>query len=724
MDAGETGGAFLDGWNRAHFGLTNAGFLADEATGTDPAAHPYVYTHHGNVARYVSYLFTLVGLDQIPIQLLFAMAITVIGFVFGYLFVKRLLGRTTALLIVLLAGTSYLGVLQWGPNLLRSWNFLVFFGAFYFTLRWRQDRANWTLIPVALCVLWIVLSDLSFAIAYLSALFFFVVIGQRSVRAILVGVSFIAVPTVLGLGVYLLVLTRELGWDTLLADLRYTYTIRNLTDQLATNQGSVYVDEFFAQFRASDVPFLEEARRFFADHHLEFWVLSGGSTNVLTVFFDILRKYGVQANGPLWYVSTVALAMSLFVGCIQWLRRQGGWRPDMVVVSIALIVLAGARLLLSNTRDPLLLGLWLVIALTAGRPIARIVGRFGHAHGRWSPRQVPRQVPRQPAKVEIAEWRGSRRAQRGIGLLFGGAATLALLILLSSSALVQDVFDQVGLAADVRPYVRAGVAIALALVGWAYIELVAPLLVRRLKLPTSDSERGLLSLTIGTLTEAPDPAGFLVYTTAFALGLVATLTIMGGYLTTFTMVPYRTLLVFVDLVMLALVGTALLRILRYGRPIARVGAAACLAVASYAWVSTQVTNIGTIRPVELASGPTLAQQYRGKTFVSTLSAPWVFYYTREWALNVTYPGAPRVFSPDQVYDALFPFQADYWSNPTKYERPEYYLCDSTPARANSPEVPDAAPDFCAQRARDMAAMGHVPEVIGDYFAIVRLTYPE
>jgi hypothetical protein len=181
-------------------------------------------------------------------------------------------------------------------------------------------------------------------------------------------------------------------------------------------------------------------------------------------------------------------------------------------------------------------------------------------------------------------------------------------------------------------------------------------------------------------------------------------------------------MVFLDLVLLAAVGTGLVRLAARGGGVGQAIGVAALALSVVAWVSPQVSNIQLAPPVEAASGRILEEHYQGKTFATNAYAPLVSYYTRQWVLNVTVPHANYLFLPENVHDAIFPFQADYWTNPSKYERPQYYLCDSSSARANAPSSPDAQPGYCAHQARQMADYGHVPEALGDYYAIVRLTY--
>lgn len=710
LDVGETSSAFLDGWNRVQFGFWNAGLLHDEATGPDSAAHPYIYSHSPNFPRLVSYVFTSAGFDSLPAQHLFTIAVSIVGLIYGYFFVKRLLGRTTALVTILLAGTDYLGILQWAPNLLRSFNIITFFGAFYYALRWRQERASWCLIPLAFFVFFIGLNDISFAAVYIAALFFFLILGEVQIRRLITALATCAVPLALAFGLYVVLLVRELGWSTLWSDVSLTYAVRNLTDQ-----GSVMVDEFFSPFRASDIPFLEQTRRFFIEHHITFWVLSNGSQGVLGDFLDVAHRYGVAAHGPLWYVSLAGWGVALGIGIFFWFRRSARWRPDAVIVGAALLIFIAARLLLGFDRDAFTLVLWLCLVLVGARPlVARLrLPRIVGGASTW--------VERVPTHPSLAGVPSGRKMQRGFGVVTGGIGTVLVLLVAAHLDPLQAALTQMGLAnADIAT-LEAVAAVLLVLVTWASLEWVVAR--ARPTLPIN-AYAGWWELATATLRCAPDSAGFLAYVAAFTLGILAGLTVLGGYLTTFTLVPYRTLLVFLDLVLLALVVTILLRLARHGSGFVRLLAIGTLAVGTLLWGATQITNTRAAPALELTSGRVLREGYRGKSFVSNVYPSVVSYYTREWSLWITLPRDNYVFLPENVHDLVFPFQADYWSNPTKYERPQYYLCDSTSARNNAPTSTDAAPDTCRQRAAIMAQHGHVPEVVGDYFAIVRLTYSD
>jgi hypothetical protein len=709
LDVGETSSAFLDGLNRAQFGFDNAGLLHDEATGPDSAAHPYLYSHNPNISRFVSYAFTSAGVDSLPVQHLFSMAITVVGLAFGYFFIKRLLGRTTALISIVLGATHYLGVLQWAPNLLRSFNILLFFGAFYYATRWRQERQMWCLLVLALFVFFIGLSDISLATVYVAALFFFLILGERKIYRVLALVLVSAGPLLLAFAAYVALLVRALGWDTLVTDLRYTYAVRNLTEQ-----GTVFVDEYVSVFRPSDIPFLEQARRFFMDHHVTFWVLSNGSAGVLKDFFEVMHKYGLAANGPLWFASLAMWGLVLIVSIFAWLQRSGGTRPDAIVVGIALGVLGGTRLIFGLNSDPFLLLVCVLIAIASARPIVKAT--FAVVERSLA------SLRRSTIEARVRAWLSTGRGQRGLGIAAGGAGTAVVLLIMVGVGSFRAILDALQAQGADRPETEAVAAILLVIALWATLEWSWPRLSRHAGSLRS-AEFNAFERAASPIRWAPDPAGFLSYVVAFSLGLLAGLALLGGYMTTFTLVPYRTLLVFLDVVLLAVLGTAGLRVAVQGKGPLRLLAFGGLALGSWLWGTTQIANTRTVPALQLAAGPILADHYRGKTFASNVYPSVLTYYTRQWVLWVSVPRQNYVFLPENVHDAIVPFQADYWDNPTKYERPDYYLCDSSSPRANAPDSAEAAPDYCRQRAELMAAHGHVPEVVADYFAIVRLVYP-
>ncbi len=62
---GEQFEAYHAALNIERFGWQWAG-LQDEATNPDPAAHPYLYTHHGNNGIYFSYLLYKLDSNRFP----------------------------------------------------------------------------------------------------------------------------------------------------------------------------------------------------------------------------------------------------------------------------------------------------------------------------------------------------------------------------------------------------------------------------------------------------------------------------------------------------------------------------------------------------------------------------------------------------------------------------------------------------------------------------------
>ena len=94
------------------FGFFDQFALQDYATSSDPAAHPYRYTHNPDFPMLYSFLLLQFGVDSLPAQNFTAIFVLLLGFAYMYLLLSLVLRTPLAgLVVVAIAATGYLGSL-------------------------------------------------------------------------------------------------------------------------------------------------------------------------------------------------------------------------------------------------------------------------------------------------------------------------------------------------------------------------------------------------------------------------------------------------------------------------------------------------------------------------------------------------------------------------------------------------------------------------------------
>lgn len=110
----------LEIWNPAEYG-----WLTAEATDPMRATTEDIYTHNPNGPRYLHYLLLLVGLRELPTQLL---VLALAGTTLTAWMLARTFGQPGLLVVALAVVLDYVGFLSWTVNTYRVWIFAVFFG--------------------------------------------------------------------------------------------------------------------------------------------------------------------------------------------------------------------------------------------------------------------------------------------------------------------------------------------------------------------------------------------------------------------------------------------------------------------------------------------------------------------------------------------------------------------------------------------------------------------
>ena len=130
--------------NIERFGWQWAG-VQDQATNPDPAAHPYLYIHHGNNGIYFSYLLFELGVRSLPMQNAVSILGSAGGLLLAYLCLRKLTGSIVfATLAMALLALDYELIRDWSVNIHRGLTYLSIFAAIYvFDEAARRNFRHW-----------------------------------------------------------------------------------------------------------------------------------------------------------------------------------------------------------------------------------------------------------------------------------------------------------------------------------------------------------------------------------------------------------------------------------------------------------------------------------------------------------------------------------------------------------------------------------------------------
>ena len=222
-DNNETYSAYAHARNMDMFGVANNAMLTDDGVGLHPEAHPFTYTHQGNLPRYFSYVFRKIGVLQLENQVLLAALICIVlSFWLGRRAFTSTAWAPLMPFFMFLLATDFLGVLQWWGNLFRTWHIPLFFCLFA-CVYWR--KAYW-LAFVSVFLLFQM--EFTYAAFTAGAFLLSVAATYRTPGSIIMAGSVIA-ASVLSVSVFIVQLVAHLGWDGFLYDLSTTFTARNST---------------------------------------------------------------------------------------------------------------------------------------------------------------------------------------------------------------------------------------------------------------------------------------------------------------------------------------------------------------------------------------------------------------------------------------------------------------------------------------------------------------
>lgn len=235
--------AYLAGLNFARFGLFNLSFVADYASGSDPAAHPYYYTHNPAFPMYICYVLIKAGITDIRFHNLIGVFFQFAGLMFSYLYIRAKLNNRFALCLLGLSVFNYLGVVIYGNNIFRSISWFCVWGALYFAhlLQIQQKTVNLYFVLAVIFLSLTVYFEISVAVFVVSYLLFDKFLNWQRYR--LKPLLFmLVIGTFLPLLVHTVNVANAIGLDTLIKD--FTYTLGNRTIGIPSRPE---IEKFYAE---------------------------------------------------------------------------------------------------------------------------------------------------------------------------------------------------------------------------------------------------------------------------------------------------------------------------------------------------------------------------------------------------------------------------------------------------------------------------------------------
>ena len=299
-DNNESFSAFIHARNLLQFGFSQSMGLTDEAYSHDPSAHPYVYTHEGNLPRVFVYLLMHLGLTRVEWQMaLLAVLVGSATIYFCFTFFSRAAGDVFAFLVCAVLATDYLSFLQWEVNSFRVWHGFFFFACLLCVqaLGGRHPRrvgAIWFLTCVALFYFEVVFAVFTVATSVSYALLIY---WQR--RDLVYRLGLIAgVGAAVAIGGLIAQSVADLGWAVAGRDLQLTILNRN----------------FFVQSGVEGAA--HRTLQFFLQHHIVYWRDNPDTRGYLriTSFLRTFGKFGLLVVTP-YLVSLMAIVT------VAWLLR-------------------------------------------------------------------------------------------------------------------------------------------------------------------------------------------------------------------------------------------------------------------------------------------------------------------------------------------------------------------------------------------------------------------
>ncbi|MGQ0676399.1 MAG: hypothetical protein ACT4N4_10005 [Rhodospirillales bacterium] len=742
-DVGESNAVYLTATNARSFASS---LLADQAASPDPAAHPYLYTHHpGIVQRYVSIALIHLGVG-FEGQILAALIASALGLAVAYVALQRMLSSAYAALFVMTTAASYWFYFYAAGDLYRGYLLNLFWLILLGLSRNpRLDRAGWNLFLGALSVL-VTATDWSFTAFCLSFAVIWTVYENRRIHWLRLALVF-AAPCVGLLIAHQALVIHTLGLKFWLFDVGATYFGRG-----GLERGS------------REAEWLQRYR----DAHVVVWHASGlvdGRDFLRTLIGTLFASSGLL--GVLYVFALPAMAVHAVAG-----RR---WPPGLVVLIAvpAVAVLAGAAPFTAMAVPALAVALRVGLASPARDGDGVRVSAFGlllllamlieSAVFPWYSFQLLLKEGRAPFGLLYS----ALFAVTGLFVMGRCASPRPLLGGALGSGFRQDsgIVDRLERWQGVLAIASLLLLMALAYVatqGWMIALVVFPL---GLAWPLAAWAKGhrdsveTYAAWIGSCAQTAKAwpwvgmlwLGLRLFVAVGLAGLAAVLVLQARSLPPSLPLHLAVLALLAAGYALAaglgpshLKGAAAAIRARLAAGEARLGGVpdarcgrlgAALVAAMFALLVGWSAVVGVRFPPEKPPyGDLLSRPpYQGASFLTWTSSDLVWRFTRGWAYT------PETIPPDFSKPNLrWRFFAD-WRDDAKYSRPQFFLCDQTrfrweairgPEDTSGPRtIPEAGLQCkvpgrctCEDVAAAMAKQGHKADIATPSYAIIRFVW--
>lgn len=268
---------YLAAFNFYHFGPSNSGFLPDYASGLEPSAHPYVYTHNIAFPNWVGYLMMLLGFTKLEYFSFISIFLSYVGYSAGYFFFRKYVGRGVALLLFFMIISNYQDVLTHSLSFFRPFQWIFFFAVPWLFLEWSQKPES----PIKTLLLFL---SLLFAVSYeytfalklyilLILLYLFNVYGCKNIVSLKRLLFIMLLAFLIPRGLQFLMVWRMFGFETVFYDQMFTIANRIFS----TKDPQKLVD-------------------YFSERGILFWVYGdkpGFVEGVKSLMKDIIGRYGM-----------------------------------------------------------------------------------------------------------------------------------------------------------------------------------------------------------------------------------------------------------------------------------------------------------------------------------------------------------------------------------------------------------------------------------------------
>ena len=331
FDNNESFSAFIHGSNLYHFGLSESFGLTDEAYGPEQAAHPYVYTHQGNLPRLFAFLMYALGLKTVESQILISTFTVGLGSILlAWLFFFRLAGRAVANFTVLLLMTEYILMTQWLWNSFKVWHGFLLFAMLVVIQSYASDQRQrwlWLLVVIASCVGYfdLLMGVFTFVVSAVFAIF---TLRNNYKSTLLRVLTVMIIGGLVSILIFLSQLIAYYGFAGLKQDLMLTFTSRNFADAQHSDQ----------------------AREFFRSHRIVFWEAWIDSSSVanLSAMVRGLFQYGLGVFTPYFGFLMWAVLLPPLIGSMSLSTANENPRTNLLLQAVGTLTCALAIVFVSD----------------------------------------------------------------------------------------------------------------------------------------------------------------------------------------------------------------------------------------------------------------------------------------------------------------------------------------------------------------------------------------